>query len=310
MKINDYILRLCCSLFIFYGLPRPKIYAQVTPSGTRSYVLEQTPRQATTTLSNSTVYTSVQSTLSYVDGLGRPLQTVIVRGSGDGTKDVLGTTAVYDNFGRNFKNFLPIPNSTAGGAFLTDPQPLGSAFYGDTYPYTEVNAFDSSPLNHPIQSFGAGQAWRVSGNAKPVNRQYNIPAPNTVIYFQAGLAGIGANTSSASKQQKATNLAQGTSYEFDGITAADNSPNATPTLRYYGVNDLTMTTSTSERGKKIIEYRDLQDRVIRKDVEVSSDTTITIHYVYDIFQRLAYIITPEAYKLFNNSKLSISETDN
>jgi RHS repeat-associated protein len=312
MKFNTYIFRVFSLLFTFYYLAQLKMYAQVTPSSTRSYVLEQTPREAMTTLTNSTVYTSVQSTLSYVDGLGRPSQTVIVRGSGDGTKDVLGTTAIYDNFGRNFKNFLPIPNSTAGGAFLANPQTLGQAFYGDTHPYTEVNTFDNSPLNRSIQSFGAGQAWRTVGSTKPVNRQYNIPAPNTVIYFQAGLAGIGANVSSLTKQQKATNLAKGISYEFDGITAADNSPdapNAGTTLRYYGANDLTMTTSTSERGKKIIEYRDLQDRVIRKDVEVSSDTTITVHYVYDIFQRLAYVIPSEAYKLFSNSKLSISETE-
>ena len=70
-----------------------------------------------------------------------------------------------------------------------------------------------------------------------------------------------------------------------------------------------MITHTSERGKKIIEYKDLQDRVIRRDVEVSSDTILTTHYVYDIFERLAYTISPEAYKLFSNSKLSISESD-
>ena len=315
MKFNIYIFRVFSLLFAFCYLVLPKIHAQVTPSSTRSYVLEQTPREAMTNLTNSTAYTSVQSTLSYVDGLGRPSQTVIVRGSGDGTKDILGTTATYDNFGRNFKNFLPIPNSTAGGAYLANPQTLGGAFYGDTHPYTEVTTFDNSPLNRPIQSFGAGQAWRVSGNTKPVNVQYNIPAPNTVVYFQAGLAGIGANTSTLTKEQKAKNLADGTSYEFDGITAANYSnntpdaPNGVPTLRYYGANDLTMTTSSSERGKKIMEYRDLQDRVIRKDVEVSSDTTLTTHYVYDIFERLAYVIPPEAYRLFSNSKLSISETD-
>ena len=288
-------------------------HAQVTPSTTRSYVLEQTPREPLTTLTNATVYTSVQSTVSYVDGLGRPSQTVIVRGSGDGTKDLLGNTTVYDNFGRSFKQFLPIPNSTAGGAYLSNPQTLGNAFYGDTHPYTEVTVFDNSPLNRPLTSFGAGQAWRVAGNTKPVNVQYTIPAPNTVIYFQAGLAGFGANTPTLTQEQKEKNLAQGTSYEFSGITAADynpNAPNAAPTLRYYGANDLTMTTSTSERGKKVIEYKDLQNRVIRKDVEVSSDTILTTHYVYDIFERLAYVIPPEAYKLFSNSKLNISETDN
>jgi RHS repeat-associated protein len=289
------------------------IYAQITPSTTRSYVIEQTPRKALTTLTNATAYTDVQSTVSYLDGLGRPLQTIIVRGTADGTADIVGSTTVYDNFGRATKGFLPTPNSTAGGAYLANPQTQGETFYNDTHPFTEVTVYDNSPLNRPLTSFGAGQAWRTVGNTKPVNVQYNIPAPNTVIYFQAGLAGIGANTSSFSSEQKAQNLAKGISYEFEGITAADfnnNSPNSpTPTLRYYGANDLTMTTHTSERGKKIIEYRDLQDRVIRKDVEVSADTVLTTHYVYDIFQRLAYVISPEAYKLFSNSKLSISEND-
>ncbi len=276
MKFNIYILRLFIIIFTFCYATTQTIHAQISGIGAKSYVLEQTPREAMTTLSNSTAYTSVQSTVRYVDGLGRPLQTVIVRGSGDGTKDVLSTTAVYDDFGRNFKNFLPIPNSSVGGAYLANPQTLGSAFYADTHPYTEVSTFDNSPLNRPTESFGAGQNWRTVGNTKPVNRQYNIPAPNTVIYFQAGLIGVSGGST---------------------------------TLQYYGANDLTMTTSISERGKKIIEYRDLQDRVIRKDVEVSADTTITTHYVYDIFERLAYVIPPEAYKLFSNSRLSISETD-
>ncbi|MDZ7897187.1 MAG: DUF6443 domain-containing protein, partial [Arcicella sp.] len=286
--------------------------AQITPSTTRSYVIEQTPRKALTTLTNATAYTDVQSTVSYLDGLGRPVQTIVVRGTADGTADIVGSTTVYDNFGRATKGFLPTPNSTAGGAYLASPQSQANAFYGDTHPYTEVTVYDNSPLNRPLTSFGAGQAWRTVGSTKPVNVQYNIPDPNTVIYFQAGLAGIGANTSSLSSEQKAQNLAQGVSYEFEGITAADNTPNApnaAPTLRYYGANDLTMTTSTSERGKKIIEYRDLQDRVIRKDVEVSADTILTTHYVYDIFQRLAYCIPPEAYKLFSNNHLSISESD-
>ena len=313
---NTYTLTklwLTCILLMSYVATN----AQITPTTTRSYVIEQTPRKAMTTLTNATPYTDVQSSISYLDGLGRPVQSIIVRGSADGSADIVGSTTVYDNLGRASKGFLPTPNSTAGGAYLANLQSQANAFYGDTHPYTEVSVYDNSPLNRPITSFGAGQAWRVSGNTKPVNVQYNIPAPNTVIYFQAGLGGIGANTSNAtSKSQQITNLANGSSFEFDGITAQDNinndskAPNAPPTLRYYGANDLTMITHTSERGKKIIEYKDLQDRVIRRDVEVSSDTILTTHYVYDIFERLAYTISPEAYKLFSNSKLSISESDN
>ena len=165
--------------------------AQITPTTTRSYVIEQTPRKAMTTLTNATPYTDVQSTVSYLDGLGRPVQSIIVRGSADGSADIVGSTTVYDNFGRASKGFLPTPNSTAGGAYLANPQSQANAFYGDTHPYTQVSVYDNSPLNRPITSFGAGQAWRVSGNTKPVNTQYNIPAPNTVIYFQAGLGGLG-----------------------------------------------------------------------------------------------------------------------
>lgn len=294
--------------FAFCCLIKQQVYAQVTPSANRSYVLEQTPRVPLTTITNSTPYTSVQSSISYVDGLGRSLQTVLVNASGDGTKDVLGSTTVYDNYGRVVKNYLPIPNSTAGGTFVANPRNLGNTFYADTIPYSEIKTFDKSPLNRPTQSFGAGQAFRVASKSTAV--KYGIPAPNTVIYFQAGLAGIGANTSSADKAKQVQNLSNGTSFEFDGITASDNGANnAAPTLRYYGANDLTMTTHISENGNKVIEYKDLQDRVIRKDVQVSVDTILTTHYVYDIFQKLAYVITPEAYKLFSNSKLSLSETE-
>lgn len=286
-------------LLVFSQLP---LWAQVTPSSTKSYVLEQVPRVPLTSLSNATPYSQVQTSISYVDGLGRPLQTVIVRGSADGQQDIVTNTAVYDNFGRQVKSFLPTPNSSTGGAYLPNPQALASAFYNDNAPFSSVNSFDNSPLNRPVEQYGVGQAWRTA--SKSVSVQYKVAPANSVIYFQAGLYGVGASSSNFA----ATNLATSKSYEFAGITAT-NGLSINPSLRYYNSHDLSMTITTNERGKKLTEYKDPQNRLIRKDVEVSADTILTTHYVYDIFERLAYVIPPETYLLFSNSKLSLSESE-
>jgi hypothetical protein len=85
-----------------------------TPSSNQNYVVTYTPRKEFTGVTDLSGKQNceVMQTIAYFDGLGRPLQTVQVKGNPDGTRDVIMPVA-YDQFGREAIKYLPY--TTASG---------------------------------------------------------------------------------------------------------------------------------------------------------------------------------------------------
>lgn len=123
----------------------------------------------------------LMQTVQYIDGLGRPLQTVQVQGS-PLNKDVVQPVA-YDQFGREAIKYLPYTATTADGSYKTDAlttginnfyNPGGSGVSGtqqstggivyNPNPYSITN-FEPSPLNRVVEQGAAGTPWQpVAGN--------------------------------------------------------------------------------------------------------------------------------------------------
>jgi RHS repeat-associated protein len=76
---------------------------------------------------------------NYIDGLGRPLQTV-KKGHANGTLDLVTDAVEYDNKGRVIKNFLPFQSSFSTGQFAAIPANQKFTLVG----------YEPSPLNRPI----------------------------------------------------------------------------------------------------------------------------------------------------------------
>jgi RHS repeat-associated protein len=244
-------------------------------------VTEWMPRVVLTAVSNSTATADATKMISYVDGLGRDLQKILVNGSPDASKDIVLSSVVYDVYGRGTKAYLPTPSTTGGGTLVTDVQTPAKAFYDlDDVPYTETTLFDKSPLNRPLTQYGAGNAWRTANKA--VTMQYKVAPANTIKRFKASLGAVFCNV--------------------------EGQPT---TLEYYGADELQQKVMVSERGNKTTEYIDLQGRTVQKDVEVSTGVVQSTIYVYDLFDRLSYVISPKAYPLFTSTRAFIldSETD-
>ena len=75
---------------------------------TENYVKTITARQAYSgSLSDKNASTQTQQQVQYVDGLGRPRQSVIRWGS-PSNSDII-TPVTYDQFGRQPKSYLPYP---------------------------------------------------------------------------------------------------------------------------------------------------------------------------------------------------------
>ncbi|EJL73321.1 DUF6443 domain-containing protein [Chryseobacterium populi] len=233
--------------------------AQTTvPSTTENYIYTKTylnytdPSDPTQTLKTS-------ETVQYFDGLGRPKQVVNVKASPLG-KDVV-THIEYDGFGRQLKDYLPVPQSqTLNGAII--PNPLANVVntpYGSEKIYSE-KSLEKSPLDRILQQKQVGNAW----NNNPVQFGYDFNIDGEVKKY----------TTSTVWTDKTT---------ISSISASGT----------YAANQLYKNTITDEDGNVSTEFKNGRGQtiLIRKNDGVQN---IDTYYVYDNYQNLAYVIPPLA----------------
>ncbi|MDP9962289.1 DUF6443 domain-containing protein, partial [Chryseobacterium lathyri] len=222
-------------------------YAQTT---TENYIQSRSYLEPVT--SSSTTAKQVR-TVQYFDGLGRLKQLVNVKASPLG-KDVV-THVEYDPFGRQVKDFLPIPQSgTQNGAIIPTPLANAPAVYGSEKIYAE-KVLENSPLDRIQQQIQVGNDW----TNKPVAFQYGTNAQNEVYKFTTNTTWVNNATSSAL------------------------------VLEYFPANQLYKNTVTDEDGNTIVEYKNGQGQIVL----VSKEGTNT-YYVYNEYNQLAFVIPPKA----------------
>jgi len=99
------------------------------------------------------------TSFQYVDGLGRPTETVNVRSTPSGAD--LVSLVEYDNAGRENKKWLPAVISGNAGDYV-EPTAFTSAaassYASDSRPFVET-LFEPSPLDRPLGQKGAGADW-------------------------------------------------------------------------------------------------------------------------------------------------------
>jgi len=266
------------------------------PSQDQNYIVTYTPRipiADATTLATQPVV-SVNKAVQYIDGLGRPLQTVQNQASAQG-RDVV-QPIVYDQFGRESVKYLPYAlggsaandgsyntNSVADqGSFYTTPPSGVSAV---PFPYAQT-AFEPSPLNRVVEQGAPGDNWQ------PV-----------------GTPGVSANAGHTIKTVYATN--NSISWSADSVNSMQVAlynvtinPNKTRTLSangYYGAGQLYVTISKDEnwisgRAGTIEEYKDKEGHVILKRVYnyTTALQVLSTYYVYDDLGNLAFVLPPAA----------------
>ena len=251
------------------------IFAQ-TPSISRNFVMEtvlKTPNKKTSASLVGLPVDSANRTISYFDGLGRPVQTVQWQGSPD-KKDIVSFN-VYDALGREAVKYLPYAEQTGSdGSFRADFLTKQSIFYGDItgwdtsvvktdFPYSKT-VFEASPLNRVMEQGAPGAPWQ--------------PVPN----------------STAGRTVKPI-------YSFNGAGEVPlwtvNSTGATGTTTY-AANRLYKTVTRDENwvsGKTgtTEEFKDLEGRVVMKRVWENEGTPLTTHYIYDDLGNLRYVVPPK-----------------
>lgn len=240
----------------------------------------QQPYATEALLLEATATTGVHKTTSYIDGLGRPIETVSWQMSG--TSADLVAPKVYDAFGREQYTYLPYEAPTNNGTFKSTPFSDQSTFYTDTYPsdcpafageqvFYGQTRYEASPLDRTQKIMPTGNSW--TGSNVGVTTDYlTNDANDQVPYWTIG---------------------------FDAPADGSNFP---MTSRSYDPGTLTKMVSTDERGSQVIEYKDLEGQVVEKKVQVgdvlsSSDIYtgwLVTMYVYDDKNQLRVVIPPKA----------------
>ncbi len=209
---------------------------------------------------NGTTPTKTSETVQYFDGLGRPKQIVNVKASPLG-RDVV-THIEYDQFGRQVKDYLPVPQgNTLNGAII--PNPLSNAAgtpYGPEKIYSE-KILENSPLDRIQQQIQVGNDW----SNKPVKFEY--------------AANIGNDA-----------------YKFVPTTIWENGATKTTLTvsAYSSANQLYRNMVTDEDGNRTYEYKNGQGQTILVRKMISDTEYADTYYVYNEYNQLAFVLPPKA----------------
>jgi RHS repeat-associated protein len=224
----------------------------------------------------------VKQVTQYLDGLGRPMQSV-ARQASPLLKDMV-TMQVYDGFGRSAIKYLPYTSPSSDGNYKPDPFGEQSAFNSGMFPadqfYYGEASFEASPLNRTTLSYAPGNNW--IGSGRGVGMQYLVNGLADSVHMWSIAYPVG-------------------SLPTDG--------------GLYAAGVLYKTVTTDEQNHQTVEYKDKDGRVILKKVQ-SSASPGTAHagwlcsyYVYDELDNLRFIMSPQAVVLVNTAGVwSISAT--
>lgn len=213
-------------------------------------------------------------TISYFDGLGRPMQQIAYNAGGF-EQDIVQYVE-YDRFGRNVKNYLPYGRlSTVSGYFDVQAKNKTQQFYTNAKvensyvatqdPFSE-SVFERSPHNRVKRQGNPGNSWKI-GSGHEVEFDYTFNIANDVKHFKVAL-----NSS------------------FIPSLIDDGS--------YYGPNELTINIVKDENwvsglNNTIEEFKNKEGLVVLKRNYIDG-VRVNTYYVYDDYNNLTYILPPKS----------------
>ncbi len=235
----------------------------------QNYIYVKEPLEAVTSVNTGTK--KVQR-IQYFDGLGRPMQSIGIGASPLG-KDVI-TPIVYDEFGRQAKDYLPYAGSQNTGAYvdnttaITGVETYYNTHYNDATPFSEKE-LEASPLSRVLKQAAPGAAWKM-GSGHEIEFGYQSNTTNEVKLFKVKL------TSRVPQLEVSGYYAVGQLYKT--VTKDEN--------------------HSSGSAHTIEEFKDKEGRVVLKRTygEAGSSATATAHdtyYVYDAYGNLTYVLPPK-----------------
>jgi RHS repeat-associated protein len=255
-------------------------------------------------------FSEVKISTQYFDGLGRPIQTVVKKGSMTSGQSALDLVApvLYDEFGRQTFSYLPFAaNSNGGntslndGGFKSNPYQQQAVFnaaqfggQGETYFYGKTN-FESSPLNRVQEIYAPGNSW--VGSEGAVN--------------------------DADRRRVQTKYWYNTIADAVRVWKVDNSSTigqfgTYSSLETYPENVLFKTVTEDEAHHEVVEFKDKDGLVILKKVQLTDNAYdagsgkdhtgwLCTYYIYDDLKQLRAVIQPNAVDLMQGGTWTLDQ---
>ncbi|MFI5161976.1 MAG: DUF6443 domain-containing protein, partial [Sphingobacteriales bacterium] len=297
--------------FQAYTLPANCSPLAINPTMTQNYILTTIPRigglNSPILLQNRTTC-DVMQTIHYIDGLGRPLQTVQIKGS-PGFNDVVQPFA-YDQFGREINKYLPYTSATNDGSYkadalVTSPTSQPSFFINPpsgvgqiSYPSAQTS-FEASPLNRPIEQGAPGTPWQLSTSGI-ANSGHTVKITYTNNDQSTFSSGYTAGVANPGCRQAALYTVVINADESRTLIRAGNSAT-------YGTSQLTVTITADENRtansgclNTVEQYTDKEGRIVLKRTYNLNNTNpatpyiemLSTYYVYDDKGNLSFVLPP------------------
>jgi RHS repeat-associated protein len=241
----------------------------------------------------------VKQITQYYDGLGRPIQMVVKRGSlvnGSTANDIV-VPYTYDQYGREKYRYVPfVANTTGGntsiddGLFKLNPFKQDSAYNKGMFPdeswYFSQLSFEASPLNRSTEYFGPGNNWAGSSTQSSEADRHSIKTKYWV------------NTLADSVRIWAVTDNAGT---FASYSTSD----------IYPAGTLYKNVQANEHNNQVIEFTDIEGRLVLKKVQLTAaaDTGtgkghygwLNTYYLYDDLGNLRCVIQPRGVELISTN---------
>lgn len=246
-------------------------------------------------ISSSRTVQEVRQATVYFDGLGRPFQTVVRRGSlvsGDTARDLV-SPVVYDELGREVYKYLAFAANNTGsntsvsdGKFKLNPFQQDSTFnkgmFSDESYYYGKSVFESSPLNRILESYSPGNSW-------------------------VGSAGESSEADRRGIKSKYWLNTTADSVRIWRVTDVTNSLGTYTADSIYRDGKLFKSATQDEHNNQVIEFKDTEGKIILKKVQLTAvaDTGIgknhtgwlCTYYIYDDLGHLRAVIQPKGVEL-------------
>ncbi len=220
------------------------------PDATRCYVAEIQPAIGSTADPGPG---SGRLSVTYLDGLGRRVSTVMAGESGDGND--LATVAELDGAGRVVRSWLPFSTGVSGGAFPDSPAAMAVAAYGDTSPYS-ATTYDPYHLNLASEVTTPGEAW--VAHPRVASCRTTDPADPRL-------------------RCRRFNVSESGTLTTDG---------------YWPSRSLRVATVSDEDGLETLTFTDRAGRNVLTRRAAPGGAWADTYYVYDIYGDLRYMISP------------------
>ncbi|HYE55864.1 MAG TPA: DUF6443 domain-containing protein, partial [Chitinophagaceae bacterium] len=304
VKLSINRVLLCCLCGLFYLTAQTQNTTPYTSTVRVNYVRMwdvMAPIQNANDVP-SAPFKDVKQTTQYFDGLGRPLQTVVKKGSlvtnpsapesSSGALDMV-SAVVYDELGRERYKYLPFVANTAGSnsstsdgllklnPFEQQSQFATAQYSGESFPYSKIN-FEPSPLNRAAEIYAPGNSW----------------------------AGSEANTDPATRRNVSTQYLLNDAN--DAVRVWEISGGNFITNSTYSAGELFENVTIDEHKKKMVEYKDKEGKMILKKLQLGTSPTdahdgwLCTYYIYDEFNQLRCVLQPRAVELLAASSWAMT----